>query len=128
MDIVAGIAIGLTAIGLIARGRFKNTQKLAEHIEFTSAKTIEEAKELAKTHLKIENFDTAGDLEIANWINEGLTRVNNKYKGKGPIPKFVEPYPEDLYQQTLKEDKVVFEDISANTGVIRVNIHYFNDA
>ena len=127
--IAAAVAIGLTAVALIARGKLKSAQKLAENIEFSPAKTIEEAKEFAKTHLKIENFDTAGDLEIANWVNEGLTKVSNKYRGKAAIPKTVAPYPEDLHKKALAEGKgVALADINANTGVMRVNIHYFNDA
>lgn len=129
LGIAAGIAIGLAAIGLIVRGKFKTAQKLAENIEFTPAKTIEEANEFAKTHLKIENFDTAGDLEIANWVNEGLTKVSNKYKGNALMPKTVAPYPEDLYKQALKEGNgVALADINAGTGTMRVNIHYFDDA
>lgn len=100
--IAAGVLIGLTAIGLIARGKLKAVTKLAENIEFTPAKTMEEAAEFAKTHLKIKKFDTAGDLEIANWVNEALVKTSNKYKGKSYIPDEVAVYPkESATERTL---------------------------
>ncbi len=96
LAIAAGAALGIAAIGLIVRGRLKAVTKLAEHIDFTPAKTMEEAREFARTHLKIKKFDTADDLEFANWVNEGLVNINNRYKGRAYMPKEVLPYPKEL--------------------------------
>lgn len=57
-----------------------------EQIEFTKAKTMSEAITYARTKLGIKNFNLQGDLELANWVNEGLTQIYNKYKGKAPMP------------------------------------------
>lgn len=46
--ILAGAALAVTAAGLIIRGRLKSVTQLSEHIDFTPAKTMEEAKEFAK--------------------------------------------------------------------------------
>ena len=97
--IAAGVLIGLTAIGLIARGKLKTVTKLAENIEFKPAKSMEEAVEFAKNHLKIKKFDTAGDLEIANWVNEALVRINNKYKGRAYIPDEVAVLPKEAARE-----------------------------
>lgn len=129
--ILAGAALAVTAAGLIIRGRLKAVTKLAEHIDFTPAKTMEEAKEFAKQHLKINKFDTANDLDMANWVNEGLVNINNKYKGKAHMPKEVRPVPEeykDVYKKTIasmysREGKGFYMD-----SRLIVNIDYFNNA
>ena len=129
--ILAGAALAVTAAGLIIRGRLKSVTQLAEHIDFTPAKTMEEAKEFAKKHLKIEKFDTANDLDMANWVNEGLVNINNKYKGKGHIPKEVRPVPDEL-KETHKN---VIATMSARLGkgfymepILTVNVDFFNNA
>jgi len=74
---IGAAALGAVALGgLIAAGRYKQAQKLAEHIDFTPAKTLEEAKEFAAKHLKIKHFDLT-DLDSANYVNEALTNYNN---------------------------------------------------
>ena len=129
--ILAGAALAVTVAGLIIRGRLKAVTQLAEHIDFTPAKTMEEAKEFAKKHLKIEKFDTANDLDMANWVNEGLVNINNKYKGKGHIPKEVRPVPDEL-KETHKN---VIATMSARLGkgfymepILTVNVDFFNNA
>ena len=129
--ILAGAALAVTVAGLIIRGRLKAVTQLAEHIDFTPAKTMEEAKEFAKKHLKIEKFDTANDLDMANWVNEGLVNINNKYKGKGHIPKEVRPVPDEL-KETHKN---VIATMSARLGkgfymepILTVNVVFFNNA
>lgn len=129
--ILAGAALAVTVAGLIIRGRLKAVTQLAEHIDFTPAKTMEEAKEFAKKHLKIEKFDTANDLDMANWVNEGLVNINNKYKGKGHIPKEVMPVPDELKDKY----KTVSAAMRAGAGkgfymdsTLIVNVDYFNNA
>ena len=129
--ILAGAALAVTVAGLIIRGRLKAATQLAEHIDFTPAKTMEEAKEFAKKHLKIEKFDTANDLDMANWVNEGLVNINNKYKGTGHIPKEVRPVPDEL-KETPKN---VSATMSARLGkgfymepILTVNVDFFNNA
>ena len=53
--------------------------KLAEHIDFTPAKTTQEAIEFAKTKLGVKNYDDSMSLDVMNWVNEGLTNINNYY-------------------------------------------------
>ncbi len=73
----ASVALGAIALGgLIAAGKFKKAQQLAENIDFTPAKTLEEAKEFAKKHLHIDKFELT-DLESANYVNEALVNFNN---------------------------------------------------
>ena len=84
-------AIGTAAL-LILRGKFSKAIQLAEHIEFTKANSIEEAIEFGRQHLGIKKYKnfTDKDLDTLNWINEGLTKINNKFKGKTKIPKTIE--------------------------------------
>lgn len=132
LGIGAVAVIGLGALAyVLTKGKLgsKQVQQLAEHIEFKEAKSMEEAIKFAKEHLGITKFDVGNDLEMANWVNNGLTKVSNKYKGKAPIPTIVETYPEELYQKAIKEGKsIAMADINAHTGRMRVNTHYFNDA
>lgn len=84
---LGGLAI-LGAAALIMRGRFSGVKKLAEHIDFQPAKTIDEAKAFAKQHLGIRKFKV-DDLEMANYVNEGLTQVSNRAKGHIVLPKTI---------------------------------------
>lgn len=63
-------------------------EKFPEHIDFVEAKTLSEAKEFAKSVLKIDDYDVY-DLSIANIVNEGMVMANNFTKGKCPMPKSV---------------------------------------
>lgn len=84
-----GIAAALTATALLLRGRVGAAQeevvKLAEHIDFTPAKTTKKAIEFAKTKLGVKNYDSSMPLDVMNWINEGLTNINNVRKGKAKL-------------------------------------------
>ncbi len=50
---------------------------------------MEEAVEFAKKHLGINNFNLGDDVEMANWVNEGLVQISNRFKGKAQMPKNV---------------------------------------
>ena len=87
-------ALALVGIGaaayILSRGKVgsKSAQQLAEHIEFKKAANIQEAKQFAAEKLGVTlNLE---DLEVANYVNEGLVRVSNKLKGKSSMPKVVD--------------------------------------
>ena len=68
---------------------------------------------------------------MANWVNEGLVNINNKYKGKGHIPKEVRPVPDEI-KETHKN---VIATMSARLGkgfymepILTVNVDFFNNA
>ncbi len=88
--------LGAIAI-LLLRGKFSNAVKLAEHIDFIKASSVEEAIEFGKTHLGVKKYKdfTEKDLDVINWINEALVNVNNKMHGKAKLPKTVEYVAED---------------------------------
>lgn len=83
------IAAALTATALLLRGKVGAAQeevvKLAEHIDFTPAKTTKEAIEFAKTKLGVKNYDDSMPLDVMNWVNEELTNINNVRKGKARL-------------------------------------------
>lgn len=60
--------------------------KLASHIDFKPAETIEEAKKFGKKFLGIKKYKNIDDLDILNWINGGLVELNNKTKGTSKMP------------------------------------------
>lgn len=129
--ILTGAAVAATAVGLIIRGRLKAVTKLAEHIDFTPAKTMEEAIEFAKTHLKIKKFDTANDLDLANWVNEGLVQINNKYKGRAHIPNEVRPLPPELKSKYKNTIAAMYSEETSGFRMrsrLTVNVDFFNDA
>ncbi|MBQ4647269.1 MAG: hypothetical protein IJB79_07965 [Candidatus Gastranaerophilales bacterium] len=86
--LLATSAAVLAGLFLIKDGKLKPAQ-FKEFIKFTPAKTMEEAREFAIKNFGVEKFDFEDDLEMANWINEGLTNVNNKFKGKAHMPKIL---------------------------------------
>lgn len=98
---VAGAAVlGVFATGaLVVRGRLKAVTKLAEHIDFKPAKTIDEAKDFAMKNLGIKKFDVGNDVDIANWVNEGLTQASNRFKGRAYLPENVALYPPKLLKE-----------------------------
>ena len=112
---IGGIAY-LAIKGKIGAARQEAT-KLAEHIKFKPAQTVEEAAQFAKTHLGIKTY-SVDNLEIANWVNKGMSKVVNKTKGNAILP-----------------DNVFYKAIEDNTnGIMRVqgknltiNKNYFNN-
>lgn len=91
IGIGVGIALAGTIAFLIYKGKFSEAKKLAENIEFTPAKTIDEAIAYGKKHLGIRSYSgfEEQDLEAINWVNEGLTNVSNRMKGKLRMPKHI---------------------------------------
>lgn len=88
-----GVVLGLGALAyVLTRGRVgsKQAQKLAEHIEFKPATTIEEAKKFAKDKLGV-HYNDIEDVGALNFFNEWLTGVHNKCKriNKSSYPKFI---------------------------------------
>lgn len=77
----------LTCASAVAQVLYKgNKIQLDKHIEFKKAENVEEAKLYAKEKLGIRKFEI-DDLEFANWINNGLTNVSNRFEGKVYFPK-----------------------------------------
>ena len=129
-SIVAGTAlIAGTIYFAIRKGRVAKLKNLPEHINFTKAKTYEEAIEFGKKTFGIKNYRgfEAKDLDVLNWINEGLVNVSNAMKGKKVrVPKRV-VYSSDtsagkwlaaiksnLYSHELHVNKDYFRNIDDN--------------
>lgn len=89
--IIGGVVAfgGIIAAAILCKGKTLQPANFAEHIEFVKANTMEEAIGFAKKHFGIENFNLGDDLELANWVNEGLVKINNRFKGKANMPKQV---------------------------------------
>lgn len=122
----AGIGVGiLTAIGvaaaLIRIGNVKEAIKLAEHIDFTEAKTLDEAIKWGKEHLGIKRYLDIDNLEVVNWINKGLVDVNNFMKGKAKMPSIISAYnlnPEYIASATRFYKELGGHNINVNKDVI----------
>lgn len=109
-NLLLGIGAGLAAAGsigtviyLIMHGKVGKATQLAEHIDFKPAQTIEEAIQFGKDNLKIKKYKgfTENDLEVLNFINEGLTNVSNKLKGTIRLPKTIKY--KDIKDSTLAQ-------------------------
>jgi len=64
---------------------------IPEYIDFKNAQTFDEAIKFGKDNLGIfeyKNFEK-NNIDILNWINEGLVNVYNKTKGKAHIPHYI---------------------------------------
>lgn len=90
---IGAVAVGAITIGvLLAKGKFSQAKQLAENINFKKAETVEDAIKFGQENLGIKNysgFETA-DLDVLNWVNEGLVNVSNKLKGKAKLPKKIQ--------------------------------------
>ncbi len=92
IGIGAAIAVGVAGIGTavycLTKGKVgsKYVRQLAEHIEFKPATTMDEAVKFAKEQLGV-TLKVEDNLTAANFINELLTNVNNKMKGKSVLPR-----------------------------------------
>ena len=87
----ATIAAVSTIAGILL---FRQTGKLKpakfkEFIEFVPSQTMDEAKEFALKNFNIKTYELDGNIEVANWVNEALTNINNMFKGKAHMPKSV---------------------------------------
>ena len=96
------IAAGLLFVGLAAKKKISSTtlknviqkpnnleENLWKNLDFKKADTIEDAASYAKDVLGIKYFNLENDLQTANWVNEGLTNLQNIYKGKFKMPDAV---------------------------------------
>ncbi|MBP3924814.1 hypothetical protein J6E39_06195 [bacterium] len=84
----AGIAVAgaIIATAIFAKGRTLQPANFSENVEFIKASTMKEAQKFAEKHFGIK-LELGDDLEVANWALEGLTNINNKFKGKAQMPK-----------------------------------------
>lgn len=73
--------------------KYKSTRvlKLPEHIDFQPAKTVEDAIKFGRKTLGIKNYDSFSkdDIDIINYINEGIVNTSNRLKGKIRLPKMI---------------------------------------
>lgn len=84
--------LGVLATGAHSARLFIKNGELLElkpEITFTKADTIEQAANFAKENFKINSF-AIDDLDTANWVNKGLTRLSNRFKGKTYMPSKIE--------------------------------------
>ncbi len=106
-------AVGVTALavgGIILRNKkMPNILKLSETINFREAKTLDEAIEYGTKTLGIKHYEgfKNEDLDVVNWINEGLTMCANKAKSKGQIvmPKKIS-YIDDIGEFAFKSGEI----------------------
>ncbi len=95
---------GLVAAAIFTKGKTLEPANFAEHIDFVKANTIEEAVNFAKQNFNIKTFDFGDDLEMANWVNEGLVNINNRFKGKANIVKKLRYATDDEIAKQTKSD------------------------
>lgn len=91
IGIGASVLVGLGVLAYaLTKGKTgsKQVQQLAEHIDFKEAKTIDEAVKFAKEKLGV-TLKLEDNLTAANFVNELLTNLNNKMKGKSVLPRDV---------------------------------------
>ena len=77
-----GIAATIGGIAYLAiKGKIgaakQEATKLAKHIKFKPAQTVEEAAQFAKTHFGIKTY-SVDNLEIANWVNKGMSKQDQR--------------------------------------------------
>ncbi len=104
-EVSVAVAIGVSAVvigGLLFKNKISpNILKLSETIDFKEATTLKEAIEYGTKKLGIKKYKgfEEKDLDVLNWINEGLTLCANKAKDKGQIvmPKKISYYTEQYF-------------------------------
>ena len=118
---IGAAALGAITIGvLLAKGKFSQAKQLAENINFKKAETVEEAIKFGQENLgikKYSGFETA-DLDVLNWVNEGLVNVSNKLKGKAKLPKKI------LYESS---DRNCLASVTTDKKKLTVNKRIFDN-
>ena len=104
ISFAAGVGISAAIVGGIMYKRkidTKSIKKLAENIDFINCDTLDDAIKFGKEHLGIKNYKgfKEADLDVVNWINEGLVRVNNASKGKAKMPN-------EIIYENIKDIKI----------------------
>ncbi len=115
---IADIAICSLIVGGLLYKEKLDLKKISEHIDFKQAKTLEEAMEFGREHLKIPQYIgfEKEDLDVVNWVNEGITRICNKAKGKIYTPNAV------AYKSILPDgEKTVYASMNARYGILSIN-------
>lgn len=92
--VAAGPILGASAavIGaLVLKYKASRALKLSKDIDFKPQKTVEDAIEFGKKTLGIEHYIgfSKKDVEVINYINEGIVNTSNKLKGKIRMPKMI---------------------------------------
>ncbi len=123
------VALALVGIGaavyILSRGRVgnKSVQKLAEHIEFQPAKTIEEARAFAKDKLGVQYlYEDKTNLDMINTVNEWLHK--EKLIRQNKIVDFIYFTEKDLENPLAITDKVLINGKECNA--LHVNTAYIN--
>ena len=84
------IATGAIVTAAIAVGSyFRKPKPFANKIEFKPLNNLKEVKDFVKTKFGIKSFDI-GDLDTANFINEGLINLHNRFRGKAKMPSKIQ--------------------------------------
>lgn len=118
---------GIVATAIFSKGKTLKPANFAEHIDFKPAETMEGAINFAKNNFGIKRFEFDNDLEFANWVNEGLTNINNRFKGKANFPEvFRFKTSEELAQK--KSSAIAFCTWDCNNPQISFNKEYINNS
>ena len=122
--IMAGIGITALVVGGILYHNSKAIKKLCEHIDFKKAQTLDEAIKFGKDNLGIEKYSgfEQKDVDIVNWINEGLVNVNNKFKGKAKMPKVIK------YTSNMRSDWAASMRPSGELEISKNNVENIKNA
>lgn len=117
-------AATLTSVGLlVAKYRNSKATQLAEHIDFSPAKTLEEAIEFGKKTFGIEEYSgfEAKDTDVVNFINEGIVNTSNFLKGKIRLPKKI------LYLEEAGTIKASVVTEGENSGLFVLNKNIYSN-
>lgn len=120
------LLLSLAALGILTNAKRK-VGKFAEHVDFKPAKTLKEAVDFGKKNFGIKKYKSFEDidLDVVNWVNEGLTNVNNLTHGNVAMPRKVWYVSSDEFSGTMNEFGTlqISKDFVKNTRDT-VNNHY----
>jgi len=80
-----GIAVGVATIAFrLYKNKVSKVVKIPEWVDFQRAKTLKEAIKYGRETFGIKNYIgfEEKDLDVVNWINEGIANIANAYKGQ----------------------------------------------
>lgn len=110
----------------IYKNQYSTVKKLAKNIEFTPANSVDEAIKFGKKVLGIEEYIgfQNSDIDLINWLNEGMVNVSNAFEGRLRIPKRI------LYAEMEKDSTlagIVSNESSSNFGRFTLNKKFFEN-
>ena len=120
--LVSGLGLGAHGLSYVVKQGEK--LKLNPNIVFQESENLEQAANFAKQNFKIDYFNI-DNIDTANWINKGLTKLSNAFKGHTYMAKRIELV--DFPSELIVPDKITGAQYIFASDTVRFNKSVYKD-